>query len=74
MDLTARSTPDGFTSEHDSTLWNVGHVFRWSSVFDCWLDESVRISIKPHEAIADSFRRHIDEPMWPEYAVFFADA
>ena len=68
---TRRELPDGYTDQHDSDLWNVGHVFLWSTVYEAWLDCGVRLSIKPNVSVRDAFEEHFDCPMWNDHAVFF---
>ena len=63
--------PDGFTDRWDCTIWNVGFVFRWSEVYSGWLNCEIRVTVKPNMALSDAFEDRMDEPMWPEYAIFF---
>ena len=65
------SVPDGYTFEHDDTIWNVGHVFRWSDVYNDYLDCGIRLSIRPEQTIAEVYEREVGEPMFNEYDVFF---
>ena len=65
-------TPDGYTKEWDFTLWNVGHVFRWSDVYEAWL-ECGRCTVKPGQTLGEAFEAWADHPMWLDYAVFFAE-
>ena len=69
--MTKRELPDGYTDQHDSDVWNVGHVFRWSDVYGAWLDCDIRLTVKPNMPIRDAFEARMAEPMWSEYAVFF---
>jgi len=71
-DCKGRAIPDGYTDQYDSTIWNVGHVFRYSDVYDGWLDCNIRLSIKPDESIVDAYTAYTDEPMFDVYSVFFA--
>ena len=68
---TTQPAPDGYTEEYDSSTWNVGHVFFWSAVYDCWLDCNVRLTVKPGVPVEDAFEARMDRPMWAGYAVFF---
>lgn len=70
---TTQPAPDGYTENYDSSLWNVGHVFSWSNVYEAWLDCSVRLSIKPDMPISEAFEERMDHPMWDEFAVFFVE-
>ena len=71
-DCKGRVIPDGFSDQFDSTIWNVGFVFRYSEVFDTCLDCGVSLSVKPNMTIADAFADRMEEPMSDDYAVFFA--
>jgi hypothetical protein len=66
-----RELPDGYTDQHDSNTWNVGHVFRWSNLYEDWLNCDVWLTVKPNVTIKDAYEDFMDEPMWPGYAVFF---
>mgnify|MGYP006292889383 CR=1 FL=1 len=70
-DCPARPVPDGWTDQWDSTLWNAGRVFRWSDVYEAWLDCQVSVTVKPLESIDTAFERRMDHPMYLDYAVFF---
>jgi hypothetical protein len=72
-DSPERTAPDGWTAEWDTTVWNRGKVFRWSDVYEAWLDCEVWLSIKPFMTIGDAFEDRMDHPMWLDYAVFFVD-
>ena len=63
--------PTGYTDQYDSSTWNVGEVFRWSSFYECWLDCSIRLTVKPGMTVKEAYEAHVDEPMWDDYAVFF---
>jgi len=71
MTTTTKPIPDGYTDQWDRTVWNVGHVFRWSEVYSAWLDCNVRLSVKPNMTLEQAYEGRMDEPMWPDYAVFF---
>ena len=71
LKLIDRPFPDGYTEDHDSSVWNVGEVFSWSEVHECWLDCNVRLTIKPNVPIALAFEDLMGCPMWDDYAVFF---
>jgi len=66
-----RELPDGYTDEHDSTVWNIGYVFMWSDVYDAWLDCGVQLAVKPDMTVREAFEDYMDEPMWPGYSIFF---
>ena len=77
--ITAREIPEGYhlmprgkTLEWDHSGWLVGHVFRWSEVYDCYLKEGI-ITVRPNDSLAESFERVYDTPMWPEYEIFFLE-
>jgi len=69
--MTIRPIPDGYTDDHDSTLWNVGHVFMWSDVYDAWLDCEIQLTVKPDMTVKEAFEDYMGEPMWREYTIFF---
>ncbi len=71
MTETIRELPDGYTDQHDSTIWNVGHVFSWSNVYEAWLDCNGQLTVKPNMTVRDAFENFMDHPMWDNYAVFF---
>lgn len=71
--ITAREIPEGYALD-----WNVrlkarlGHVFMWSEVYDCYLQEGI-ITVRPNDSLAEAFERVYDTPMWPEYEIFFLE-
>jgi hypothetical protein len=69
---TIRELPDGYTDQHDSDVWNVGHVFRWSNLYDTWLYCGV-ITVKPNATIKDAYEDFMAEPIYPNCDVFFAE-
>ena len=69
--ISKRPVPTGFQLEYDASIWNVGHVFRWSEAYQNYLADGV-ISMRPDESIDEAFARAYDMPQWPEYEVFFA--
>jgi hypothetical protein len=71
LNATTAAPPDGYTEDYDCQLWNVGHVFRWSDVYEAWLDCEVRLTIKPNMPISEAFEDRMDHPLWKDYAVFF---
>lgn len=66
-----RPTPDGFTGEWDTTVWNAGFIFMWSDVYDAWLDCERLVTVKPFMTIEEAFEDRMDSPMWLDYAIFF---
>jgi hypothetical protein len=68
-----RPIPNGCFAQWNCTIWNRGKVYRWSDVYEGWLDCEVWVSIKPFESISEAFERRMDHPMWLGYAVFFVD-
>jgi hypothetical protein len=63
--------PDGYTDQHDSSKWNVGEVFQWSSVYEAWMDCEIRLTVKPNVPVRLAFEDRMGHPMWEGYAVFF---
>ncbi len=68
--ITKRDIPDGFTTEWDNTLWNVGHTFQWSEFYQQYM-KAGSITVKPGQTLAEAFESVIGEPMWPDYEIFF---
>ena len=53
--------PEGYTRTDDRTeIWRVGFVYRWSPVFEAWLDCCQLVSIRPGETGAESYLREFD--------------
>ena len=65
--------PNGYElGEARSDLWRVGYVFRWSGVYETWLDCNHRITVKPQETVAEAYERETDTPCWCDgVEVFF---
>ena len=61
---TNRTPPEGYTRSYNPDMWNVGHVFRWSNVYDCWLDCELRLTVKPQDTLQDAYFRVVDETLW----------
>ena len=56
-----RELPDGYClGELITTTWRVGHVFRWSEVYEAYLDESHRITVRPRESVGAAYAREAD--------------
>jgi hypothetical protein len=70
--LTKREVPDGFTTEWDNTTWNVGFTFMWSDVYQGYL-RCGQITVKPGDTLPEAWERVMNEPMWPEYEIFFVE-
>ncbi len=68
-----RPAPDGYTEEWDSEGWNVGFIFRWSDVYDDWLDCGVVVTVKPGQTLSEAFEDRINHPMWEMCTIFFSD-
>jgi hypothetical protein len=68
-----REVPDGFElGETISESWRVGHVFRWSEVYECFLDTQQCITVKPDETPGEAFYRETnDNDRLAECEVFF---
>jgi len=66
-----RPVPDGYTEEWDSTTWNVGFIFRWSEVYEAWLDCTAMATVKPGQSLCEAFEARMDGPMWNDYTIFF---
>jgi hypothetical protein len=73
MLLPTIAAPDGYTEEFDKSTWNVGHVFRYSAVYDAWLDCEIRLTVKPNVTIGEAFADFMGEPMWADYNIFFVE-
>lgn len=68
--VTSREIPEGYALSWNDQIWNVGYVFMWSEVYDCYLEHG-RITIRPNDSLAESFERGYDMPMTTEYEIFF---
>lgn len=68
--VTSREIPEGFQLDWDDQIWNVGHVFRWSEVYDCYLQEGL-ISVRPGDSLSEAFESVFDTPYTLEFEVFF---
>jgi len=64
--------PDGYTDKWDPTTWNYGFVFRWSSVFEAWLEEGV-CTVKPGWSLKQAYEAWAEEPYWTDYRIFFTE-
>jgi hypothetical protein len=71
-DCKGRIIPDGFSDQFDSTIWNVGFVFRYSGVIDMWLDCNIGLTVKPDMSVEDAYEAHTGDTMSDDYNVFFA--
>ena len=49
-----RQPPLGYTEDRDASVWNVGFVYRWSDVYDAWM-ESGRCTVKPDQTCREAF-------------------
>ena len=65
-----RAPPDGFQSNYNTKLWNAAHLFRWSEVYDCWLDCEYRFTVKPGETYGEAYFHEMGEPIPYEHEVF----
>jgi len=70
--ITKRPCPAGYTTEWDSSIWNIGFTFQWSEFYQQYMREG-SITIKPGQTLAEAFESVIGEPMWPEYEIFFVE-
>jgi hypothetical protein len=70
--ITKREPPEGYTEARDKSLWYVGHVFMWSDVYENWLSCGM-CTVRPEQSIAEAYEAWADEPMWPDYNVFFPE-
>jgi hypothetical protein len=68
--ITKREIPDGFQLEWDNTTWNVGFVFIWSDVYECYLQQG-QITVKPGDTLTEAFERVVGEPLFSDREVFF---
>jgi len=71
--MTEIKPPAGFQRERDDKLWHVGFVFKWSDVFEKWLDCGWSISVKPGETVAAAWRRECGTDDLRDFDVFFVD-
>jgi hypothetical protein len=54
----------------NASLWNVGHVFVWSPVFQRWVDRRNMITVRPDETCREALKREGIEPI-QDVKVFF---
>lgn len=71
--VTSKPVPDGYTVEWDNTIWNVGHIFRWSDLYEGWLNYEHRVTVKPGQGLGEVFEGATGEPMWLHYRIFFVN-
>lgn len=77
---TTADPPTGYVEDWNKEIWNVGHVFMWSTAFKnlkedpegIWIRKG-HITVKPGDTIAKAFERELGEPMFPNYNVFFVE-
>jgi len=69
--ITSRPIPEGYQLEWDNTIWNVGHVFRWSEFYRQYMVERFRITVRPGETLPEAWQREYDSPMGLDYEIFF---
>ena len=65
-----RENPADMVEAMPSDQWQVGHVFRWSELYVCWLYTGLAIAINPHEVPRDAYHNEVGEPCWSEYGIF----
>ena len=65
--------PDGFTEDWNTTIWNVGFVFRWSEVFECWLDCQIVLTVRPNQTLSEAYELRMGEPLVVGYDIFFVN-
>lgn len=65
--------PDGYTENHDSTVWNVGFVFWYSNVYEAWLEDAV-ISVRPGQTGSEALEERTDYSEWAGYKVFYSES
>lgn len=71
--LSQRPVPEGFTLEWDKSAWNVGFVFMWSEVYQCYMKKGM-LTVKPEQTLAEAYEVWADEPMFSENEIFFSDS
>lgn len=69
-DVMGIPAPDGYTEDHDSTVWNVGFVFWYSRVYEDWLQDAV-ISVRPGQSGTEALEERTDYSEWGGYRVFY---
>ena len=66
-----REAPDGMTYDYNESIWNVGHVYTWSNVFEGWLWTQIRLSIKPYENLTEAYQRETGQSLPLNTTIFF---
>jgi|TARA_R110002051_G_C8688399_1_gene492694 hypothetical protein len=69
--ITSRDLPDGMTLDFDNTTWNIGHAYRWSEIYQSYMWHGT-LTVKPGQSLVEAWDHRYDEPMWPDYEVFFS--
>jgi len=66
-------SPQGFTKDYNREIWNVGHLFTYSFVFNCYVQHNERITVKPGETPSEAYERENNgSPLFTK-EVFFVD-
>ena len=60
-------------TDRSSKAWRVGHHYRWSDVFNAWLDKSYQFTIKPSETGRQAFARECDDFFDSDSIIVFFD-
>jgi len=68
--ITSRDLPDGMKLDFDNTAWNIGHAYRWSEIYQSYMWYGT-LTVKPGQSLAEAWDNRYDEPMWPDYEIFF---
>lgn len=71
-DIRERTIPGGFTLDYNPKIWNAGHVFIWSVVYESFVRDGM-ITVKPGDNLPEAYFR--DRGEWPDNytEIFFVD-
>jgi len=70
--MQTRELPEGFQLDWDKAIWNVGHVYIWSPVFEGWLRSGI-ITVRPNDTLAEAYERVYDAPLPKHTEIFFVE-
>jgi len=65
--------PSGWTEvPNKSDTWIAAWLFRWSPVFNAWVDSRVSVTVKPGDTANDAIARRVGE-VSPSDSLFYRD-
>lgn len=70
-DKQGRVIPAGYTDNFDSTISNVGNVFRYHDVCRGWDDCDIMVAVDPYMTVEAAYEGDLGEPLPDDCAIFF---